>query len=80
MKNYVKPAISFQFMTLADEVSGGCNMKANSAEYVCPVEVPDRPGETVFSDYNVCFMTPEDSGMNICVSVPTGGDFRVLGS
>ena len=41
MKNYIKPAISFQFFNLATGVSDGCNMSANSAPYQCPVDIPN---------------------------------------
>ena len=78
MKKYVKPAISFQFFNLTTEVSGGCiYSSSNQSDLLCPIEIPGRPGETVFTDYNTCFMTPEDGGL--CVQVPTA-DNRVLGS
>lgn len=81
MRNYMKPAISFQFMNLATDVSGGCNMTSNSAAYVCEVEIPDNPGLTIFTDTNGnCVMQPADSGLDICFNLPEGGDYRVLGS
>ncbi len=71
MKNYIKPAISFQFFNLTTDVSAGCNMDKTSAPYACPVEHPNWPGETVFTPSN-CMWTPEDGAFDFCYQGPSG--------
>lgn len=80
MKDYMKPAISFQFFNLAANAPGGCSLDSNSAQYQCAVEIPGRPGMTIFANRPDCrYLTdsPEDYG--VCYGVPVA-DSRVLGS
>lgn len=79
MKNYIKPAISFQFFNLATGVSDGCNMSANSDPYQCPVEIPNWPGETVFTASGCTWATNNPEEFDICYQGPTG-IVSVLGS
>ena len=81
MKNYVKPSVSFQFLSLSNDVSGGCILGFNQDNYKCPVDFPDFPGATVFSamangcDYEA--ENPEDFGL--CYHNPSD-TVRILGS
>ncbi len=80
MKDYMKPAVSFQFFNLSANASGGCSLSSNQAAYVCAVQIPDRPqGQTIFVKGNCRYQTdsPEDYG--ICYGIPVA-DGRVLGS
>ena len=72
MKNYVKPAVSFQFFNLVSGLSGGCNMEANSGPYQCPVEIPNWPGETVFNASTCTWATNNPEEFDICYQGPTG--------
>ncbi|MBR3780101.1 MAG: hypothetical protein IKK63_02735 [Clostridia bacterium] len=72
MKNYTKPAISFQPLNMATNVSDGCNMAANSAPYQCPVEIPNWPGETVFTAYACTWATNKPEEFDICYHGPVG--------
>lgn len=78
MKNYVKPAISFQFLNLSSNVSGGCVMSSNQAELSCPIRIPDWPGDFLLADEKSGCTIPTDPG-SLCYGVPSG-DNRVLGS
>jgi hypothetical protein len=71
MKNYIKPAVSFQFFNVVDGVSAGCNMDKTNAPYDCPVEIPNWPGETLFNASN-CMWTPNDGDFDICYQGPSG--------
>lgn len=72
MKNYVKPAVSFQFFNLVSGVSDGCNMSATSAPYQCPVQIPDWPGETVFTAAACTWETDNPEEFDICYQGPSG--------
>ena len=69
MKNYIKPAISFQGLIMTANAAGGCAHKANSGEAACPVELPGLPGFTVFVEGACVLTTPEDAAQ-ICYHVP----------
>ena len=69
MKNYIKPAISFQGLAMTANATGGCAHKANSGEAACPVELPGLPGLTVFAD-DRCMLTSPDEASKICYHVP----------
>ena len=78
MKNYVKPSVSFQFFSLSNDVSGGCILGFNQANYDCPVKLPNTD-DTIFAD-NSCFYeveSPEDLGL--CYHNPSD-TVRILGS
>lgn len=79
MKNYMKPAVSFQFFNLSSGVSDGCNMSATSDPYKCPVEIPDLPGNTIFTVADCTWATDNPEEFNICYQGPTG-IVSVLGS
>lgn len=72
MKNYIKPAISFQALNMATAVSDGCNMSANSAEYQCPVKIPNWGDETVFTPADCTWATNNPAEFDICYHGPTG--------
>ena len=79
MKEYMKPAISFQFMNLADDVSAGCAIEATSGEKICPVQLPQTaPGMTIFVKGS-CTIYSANAQTQICYHVPTA-DNNVLGS
>ncbi len=78
MKNYVKPAISFQFFNLSSNVAGGCVMSANLNTTPCVIRVPDWPGDYLLAEETAGCTIPTDPG-ELCYGVPTGDD-RVLGS
>ena len=69
MKNYIKPAISFQGLIMTANAAGGCAHKAKNAEAMCPVELPGLPGFTVFVENSCMLTTPEDAAQ-ICYHVP----------
>ena len=81
MKNYMKPSVSFQFVSLTNNVSVGCILDFNQAEYSCPVDLPDLPGDSVFAvSPNPCTYeveSPEDFGL--CYHNPSD-TARILGS
>ena len=73
MKNYVKPAVSFQFFNLVTGVSDGCNMEATSGQYSCPVQIPNWPGETVFATATGCtWETDNPLEFDVCYQGPSG--------
>lgn len=78
MKNYVKPAISFQFFNLNSSGAGGCVIGSNLGELVCPVRVPDWPGEFIFTTDNADCTMEADPGQ-FCYQIPADSN-RVLGS
>ena len=79
MKNYIKPSVSFQFFNLEATTVGACVIASNQDPYVCPVRIPDNPGDFIFSDHPDCTvdMAPEDN--NMCYHGPNA-DLRILGS
>jgi hypothetical protein len=80
MKDYIKPGISFQFFNLTSNLAGGCSVKSNEAEYVCPVQLPGyADGETVFVRGSCFYATQNPEDHNVCYGVPVA-DSRVLGS
>lgn len=72
MKQYTKPAISFQPLNLSTGVSDGCNMSANADPYKCPVDIPNWPGETVFTASNCTWATNNPEEFDICYHGPIG--------
>lgn len=75
MKNYMKPSVSFQFVSLVNNVSVGCILDFNQAQYSCPVDLPDLPGDSIFAvspspctyevenpeDFGLCYHNPNDT-------------------
>ena len=72
MKNYVKPVISFQLLNTSTGVSDGCKVSGSADPYQCPVEIPDWPGETVFTPSNCTWATNTPEEFDICYHGPTG--------
>ena len=73
MKNYTKPAISFQALNMATAVSDGCNMSGTQAPYACPVKIPNWGEETVFAQpANCTWETNNPAEFDICYHGPTG--------
>ena len=71
MKTYTKPAIAFQSLMLATNISSGCIYSATANPAECPVEIPGQPGLTLFLENSACMMySPEADGL-ICYHVPT---------
>lgn len=68
-KSYVKPLISFEPLALSSALSTGCSFNVSFAEFVCPVEIPEWGGETVFSEQVNCDWSNDD--YYICYHVPT---------
>lgn len=66
-KPYSAPLINLQSLS-AGGLSTACAFNTPVAMTVCPVEIPEWDGETVFSDYGTCDWTPND---NVCYDVPT---------
>lgn len=72
MKNYMKPAISFQALSMATSTSDGCNMSGKQDPYTCPVEIPNWPGETVFTPSDCTWSTNNPKEFDICYHGPSG--------
>ena len=72
MKNYMKPAISFQALNMATAVTAACNMSANSAEQQCPVKIPNWGDETVFTAKDCTWATNNPEEFDICYHGPAG--------
>ena len=70
-RKYVKPAVSFQSLSMSSGVSSGCSLGQNFAEYSCPVLVPEW-GLTFFGESNCDYSTPDVYDM-VCYHVPTAG-------
>lgn len=66
-KKYAKPAVRFEPLALATEVSASCTMEITFAEFVCPILIPEW-GETVYQEFNCDWYN--DDGY-ICYHVPT---------
>ena len=71
MKNYMKPAISFQGLIMTANAAGGCAHKATFEEALCEVALPGLPGLTVFANSNAdCVLTTPEDAAQICYHVP----------
>ena len=75
-KNYVKPNIAFQKLSMGTDVAAGCTMDLTFAEFYCPVMIPEW-GETIFTEETECTWFNDE--IYICYHVPTAGS-NVFGS
>ena len=78
MKNYVKPSVSFQFFNLEATTVGACVISSTHDPYVCPIRIPDNPGEFIFS-VDPCTIDADPENFNMCYHGPNA-DLRILGS
>ena len=67
-KKYSKPGISFHPLALSADLSAGCTLLSNFAEFSCPVMIPEW-GETVFTYNSGCDWSNDD--VYVCYHVPT---------
>ena len=67
-KQYVKPIIAFEKLSVGSEASAGCALQVTFAEFVCPVMIPEW-GETVFTTSSHCTLSNGDQ--NICYHIPS---------
>ena len=66
-KKYTKPSVGFSSLAMSTELSAGCSLNINFAEFVCPIYIPEW-GETVYLEHN-CDWSNDD--IYICYHVPT---------
>ena len=69
MKNYIKPAISFQTLEMSASVSSGCAYNSTSAEFQCPAKLPGQDF-TVFVEDGRCDTYMPGIEDVICYHVP----------
>ncbi len=67
-KQYIKPMISFEKLSVASNASGSCEFSSDFAPYVCPLYVPEW-GETIFTQESGCDWYGSN-GESICYHVP----------
>ncbi len=71
-KSYIKPAITFESLTVSANIASGCALIAtNSPQFVCAV-MDEEAGWTLFADYVMCMMVP-GPGDQVCYDVPLAG-------
>lgn len=71
MSKYIKPEISFQKLSLATNISAGCQHSATLDPGVCRAEIPGQPGLYVFQENSSCDVYSPELGGLICYHVPT---------
>lgn len=72
-KEYKPPKLYFDRFELSSSIATGCAIRANNAEYVCPVKDPDM-GITIFATApSPCSYTPGPNDKTPCYDVPSAG-------
>ena len=77
-RNYIKPMLTFEKLSLNNPASANCSLNADFAEFSCPIMIEEW-GETIFAANSSprCDWTNDD--FYICYHVPTAGS-NVFGS
>lgn len=70
MKTYTKPAIAFQSLMLATNISSGCIYSATANPAECPVEIPGQPGLTLFLENSACMMYSPKQTVSSAITYP----------
>ena len=66
-KQYIKPFICFEPIAMNSDLSGGCSIDAEFAEFSCQVHIPEWGGETIFTDSLNCDWSNDEG--NICYHI-----------